>query len=211
MVYAQTDEEDNSEVRFQDLGFGMSVGVYMYQGDLQGSTSFYHATPIMQAGMNALVRYKLGYIGDFSTLLLEGRLGYHSIKANAYYNLPGAPRHDYEFTNHMIKVSADLLWEFLPVSRIRPYVMLGVGAIAQNPKATMSNLQPGDNFTEMINPGSSAIAIPAGIGITCTVSEKVDLHFDIEKVLTFSDWLDGWKSGLNDGYVGFAVGALVYF
>jgi outer membrane protein OmpA-like peptidoglycan-associated protein len=176
--------------RPQKLGFGAGLSLNRYAGDLQDGSNFPGAETDWGIGGNLHLLWRFADAGDFATLHLLGRFAYSPI-SSSYSGV----RNSYEYNDNLWHVIAGLQMQFFPEYDLRPYAYAGFGYLGFNPE-----LSPADFGKNSAGDVSGSMTLPLGVGLTWTISERLDFFAEFMKTLTFTDEMDNWVSEDNDNY-----------
>lgn len=196
--------------RPQALGFGAALSLNRFAGDLQDGDNFPGAETDWRIGGNAQLLYRFADAGDFATLHLLGRFAYSPVKSQfdavTRYNQPIS----FEYSDNLLHFVAALQMQFFPEYDLRPYAFAGFGFLLFSPDIT-SNTGYNTVFAPWIEKGgTSSVTLPLGVGLTWTISERLDFFAEFMKTLTFSDEMDEFVSEVNDNYNMVSFGLTFY-
>lgn len=163
---------------------GLHGGATQYKGDL-GNDFFQTKGPFYGFGGVSVSTY-LGSHLDLSLLLAKGTFGFR--------------RDSIGFSRNMTSANLDLRFNILgPLSKIRPYIFVGGGAILFD-----NNIDITEKKTDFATPSF-------GGGINIQLSPVVMLNFQETFMYTNADNRDGVTAGNNDAYMFHGVGLTFNF
>ncbi|MBR9978588.1 MAG: OmpA family protein [Bacteroidetes bacterium] len=177
--------------RPQKLGFGAGLSLNRYAGDLQDGSNFPGAETDWGIGGNIHLLWRFADAGDFATLHLLGRFAYSPVSSSH----SGRPQLSYEYSDDLLHFIAGLQMQFFPEYDLRPYAYAGFGFLSFSPTLSPPNFAK--NSTGDV---SGTMTLPLGVGLTWTISERLDFFAEFMKTLTFTDEMDNWVSEDNDNY-----------
>ncbi|MBE0644736.1 MAG: OmpA family protein [Bacteroidetes bacterium] len=191
---------DADFARPQKLGFGLALSLNRFAGDLQDGTNFPGATTDWGIGGNIHLLWRFADAGDFATLHLLGRFAYSPVSSSHV-----SERLGFEYSDDLLHFIAALQMQFFPEYDLRPYAFAGFGYLAFSPDITPTGFSKGST-----GDASGSMTLPLGVGLTWTISERLDFFAEFMKTLTFSDEMDNWVSEDNDNYNMVSFGLTFY-
>ena len=190
----QTRPYDADFARPQTFGFGLGISLNRFAGDLQDGSNFPGAETDWAIGVNAHALWRFADAGDFATLHLLGRFMYSPVKSSH-----SSDNFSFEYSDDLIHFIGALQMQLFPEYDMRPYGYAGFGYLAFSPdisgNAKFNQALAGNRVEE-----SGSLTLPLGVGLTWTLSERLDFFAEYMKTLTFSDALDEWEAEDNDNY-----------
>ncbi len=186
--------------RSQKLGFGAALSLNRFAGDLQDGSNFPGAETDWGIGGNIHLLWRFADAGDFATLHLLGRFAYSPVSSSY-----SGSRLAFDYKDDLLHFIAALQMQFFPEYDLRPYAYAGFGYLAFSPEITptgFSKNSAGDV--------TGSMTLPLGLGLTWTLSERLDFFAEFMKTLTFSDEMDNWVSEDNDNYNMVSFGLTFY-
>ncbi len=206
-------QEEGDYVRPQNFGIGLNLGLNWLNCDVQDNGSFFVGaeTPI---GFGADIKavYTFIRMGRIATLGVYGSAGIHMLSAKAEH-LASPSWGPYEVKTNVLNFNLGLESQFFPRSRLRPFVFIGIGIASFDPDLTIdpANFQYGGGIEKYLKDEKSSLGVPAGLGLTYTASDLIDISLAFSKTYTFTDNLDGWTVNINDNYPFVSAGISFYF
>jgi outer membrane protein OmpA-like peptidoglycan-associated protein len=190
--------------RPQTFGFGLALSLNRFAGDLQDGTNFPGAETDWRVGFGIHGLWRFADAGDFATLHLLGRFSYAPVSSSW-----SSDRSSFEYKDNLLHLVAALQLQLFPEYDLRPYGYAGFGFLMFDPEVTGSG-----GFLNTLAQRSadetSSLTLPLGIGLTWTLSERLDFFAEFMKTLTFTDALDRWVSEDNDNYNKINFGLTLY-
>jgi hypothetical protein len=194
--------EAQSFYRYQRAGqlnlYG-GMGVTKYFGELSNDKKLGDINPFVTVGIN---------IPWYSKWSIRPEFSYYRISA-ADGDLPESDsRHNrnLSFRSDNLELSGLLVYGLhrrdrrLKISRLRPYLLAGLGVSYSNPKAKLDHqwyqLQP--LSTENLQYTKLQLVVPLGFGIGVQVWDQWQLGFEMSYRLTFTDHLDDVSTRYQD-------------
>ncbi len=185
-------DEDFS--RQQTFGFGLALSLNRFAGDLQDGTNFPGAETNWKLGGNIHALWRFADAGDFATLHLLGRLMYSPVASEH-----SSDRYQFTYEDDLIHFIAAMQMQLFPEYDLRPYGYAGFGYLTFSPDLSGDSRFFGAR-DQRFEEESGSLTLPLGIGLTWTLSERLDFFAEYMKTLTFSDAMDTWVSEDNDNY-----------
>jgi hypothetical protein len=187
--------------------FGLSGGLFLYQGDLTPRTEGAIETP--RFGVNLYASRILG--NSFS---IRANLTIGSLHADdAVYEKPEwRQQRNFMFSTPIIEPSAQIVWDVLGKNRMRtgfvPYVYGGVGVsflnISRdysrfNTEAFSSEPNVSEGLQRDIERGrpGALFVLPAGVGIKYWLTRNIAINAEASYRFSFSDYLDGFSQAAS--------------
>jgi outer membrane protein OmpA-like peptidoglycan-associated protein len=125
------------------------------------------------------------------TSLTAGTLGSSS---------PGAGI-QWDFSSAILATDVRLRYVPLTISGWKPFVTVGLGAIAHSTRDIPANVQPSDVLSGV------SVLVPVGIGVRRGVSSRWSVELSAATNMTFGDDLNPLRDGKNDAYWSVMIGA----
>lgn len=180
--------------RPQTFGFGVALSLNRFAGDLQDGSNFPGAETDWKIGGNAHLLWRFADAGDFATLHLLGRFMYSPVASTHT-----SSNFSFDYEDDLIHFIAALQMQLFPEYDLRPYGYAGFGFLLVDPTIT-GNAKFLQAKSGVYEEASGSLTLPLGIGLTWTLSEKLDFFAEYMKTLTFTDAMDEWVSEDNDNY-----------
>ena len=194
--------QSQSFYRYQKTGqlqLTAGIGVTKYFGELSNEKKLGDFNPHISLGLNLPLR------GRWS---IRPEVSYYRISA-ADADLPeGDSRRvrNLSFRSDNLELSGSVVYGFhakdqrFKASKLRPYMMAGIGVTYFNPKAaldgTWHQLQP--LYTEGIKYKKFHLIIPVGIGLAVVLADQWKLGLEMSYRLSFTDYLDDVSTNYRD-------------
>ena len=212
-----------SAAHAQIVEVGGSVGLSYYMGDINPKIPFVES----RLGWGALARYyentRWAFRFTYSNLQLDC-----SDKASNY-----RPERGLSFHTNVHDVALIAEFNFLDYftgskrNGLSPYLFGGISALFFNPKADdgtslhdkltdvgyYEDDEKGEIKMEIPDKSTSAVSIPFGMGVKCSIGQKIGIALEWRWDYTFTDWLDdchAYYPRINDQYsdpTGFSDGS----
>ena len=194
--------QGQSFYQYQKAGqwqFTAGVGITKYFGELSNEKQLGDINPHLSLALNLPLQGRWSFRPEVS---------YYRISA-ADADLPdGDSRKDrnLSFRSDNLELSGLLVYglhakdQRMKVSRLRPYVMAGLGITYFNPRALLDgswySLQP--LYTEGIKYKKFHLVVPLGAGLAVILNEQWKLGMEISYRLSFTDYLDDVSTNYRD-------------
>ena len=185
---------DADFARQQTFGFGLALSLNRFAGDLQDGSNFPGAETDWKLGGNIHALWRFADAGDFATLHLLGRLMLSPVASTW-----DGERGSFTYEDNLIHIVAAMQMQLFPEYDLRPYGYAGFGYLIFDPTINGSGGFLNALATRQ-EEESGSLTLPLGIGLTWTLSERLDFFAEYMKTLTFSDAMDTWVSEDNDNY-----------
>ena len=209
--------------RWQDnYEFGLSAGLFLYQGDLTPRTEGAIETP--RFGVNLSAARIL--TNSFS---LRANLSIGSLHADdAVYEKPEwRQQRNFQFSTPIIEPSAQIVWDVLGKNKTRsgfvPYIYGGVGvsflrinrdfsrfnteAFSAEPRVAEGLLRDAAHGTP-----PAVFVLPAGVGLKYWLTRNIAINAEASYRVTFSDYVDGFSQSASpskrDYYYNHSIGII---
>jgi hypothetical protein len=212
---------------FSKFELGVSVGIFVYQGDLTPSQLGSYKT--LKPEINFFVNRILNAVFSLRTNLALGGLK----GDDAEYPSPEyRQQRNLNFKSPVLEISELLVADIFKnnLSRrsagLSPYLFAGLGFSFLNISRDWSRFNA-EYFSSESSTLSGLAAdkqhplpvlipvLPMGIGIRCLISPRISINAETSYRFTFSDYLDGISKAANDGrrdsYVSHTVGVIYHF
>jgi outer membrane protein OmpA-like peptidoglycan-associated protein len=180
--------------RPQTFGFGLALSLNRFAGDLQDGTNFPGAETDWNIGVNAHALWRFADAGDFATLHLLGRFMYSPVSSSH-----SSENFSFEYSDDLIHFIGALQMQLFPEYDLRPYAYAGFGYLSFSPDIT-GNTKFNQALSGRSEEESGSLTLPLGVGLTWTLSERIDFFAEYMKTLTFTDAMDIWVADDNDNY-----------
>ncbi|MCZ7557674.1 MAG: DUF6089 family protein [Bacteroidia bacterium] len=201
---------DDDYSRPQKFGFGLALSLNRFAGDLQDGDNFPGATTDWNLGFGVHGLWRFADAGDFSTLHLLGRISYSPVSSDFDgTNFTSRERYTFNYKDKLLHFVAAIQMQLFPEYDLRPYAYAGFGFILFDPEI-VSNDAYDAKFRSFIEDESSSLTLPLGVGVTWTISERLDFYTEFMKTLTFTDAMDKFVSRDNDNYNKINFGLTLY-
>ena len=202
---------------------GVSLGTFIYQGDL--APSHIGSVRTQKLGLNLFANKILNNSFLLRTNLAVGKLKGDDAK---YANPEYRQQRNFYFTSSVIEISEQLLWN--PLSKnydskgFSPYLFAGVGYSFLNIKRDWSRFNA-EYFPESTLNGLTTDiqhklpkgipVIPVGIGIRYALSSKIFIGAESSYRFISTDYLDGFSQAADpvkrDNYYSNSIGIIYRF
>lgn len=200
--FCQTETIAQSFYRYQKSGqlqLTGSAGFTKYFGELSDEKRLGDLNPYINLGLTVPLK---------SRWSIRPEISYYRISA-ADRDLPaGDSRRDrnLSFRSDNFEMSGVLVYglhaqdQRLKISRLKPYLMAGIGFTYFNPKAQLDGswytLQP--LHTEGIDYKKFHLVVPLGFGLAVEITDQWQLGVEMSYRLTFTDYLDDVSTQYRD-------------
>ncbi len=196
--------------RESDFSVALLGGLSQLNGDVNDGATFPGAKRpwLWTVNLPAFYRFdteELPLIGE-TDLILRGGLSFNRIQGD----YPG-----YSVTNWVTGIYAAFETDFRDFvgigGPVQPFLYAGPAYVWHSPN--VENVSPQHRVRRQYQDGtgSSAAALLFGGGLRWQLTERVEILAGYEKVLTFTDALDHFVSGLNDNIAGLSLGLRISF
>ncbi|MBN1447287.1 MAG: OmpA family protein [Bacteroidetes bacterium] len=192
--YEQDKPYDADFSRPQAFGFGLTLSLNRFAGDLQDGTNFPGAETDWKIGVGAHALWRFADAGDFATLHLLGRLMFSPVASEH-----SSERYSFTYTDNLFHIIATMQMQLFPEYDLRPYGYAGFGYLLFDPTITGDARFFGAR-DQRFEEASGSLTLPLGLGLAWTISKRLDFFAEYMKTLTFSDAMDTWVSEDNDNY-----------
>jgi uncharacterized protein DUF6089 len=202
--------------------FGLSAGVFVYQGDLTPEPlgSYKTLTPLINFQASKLLS---------SSILLRGNLAFGGLHGDdALYAEPTyRKQRAFNFHSPVLELSGIAEWNFLGrnyISRgFSPYVFGGAGASVVHTARDYSHLNAeyfgntstvitGLNQDLQHSPSKLILVLPVGVGMRYYISDKIGISAESSYRIMSNDYLDGFSQAANpakgDHYYSHTIGVV---
>jgi hypothetical protein len=203
------------------LEWGILPSLFIYQGDLTPSRAGSYKT--MKPGISFFVSKSI-----LNRVSLRTNLAIGSLKGDdAKYSYPDwRKERALIFKTPLVEISELAVVDLLTNTRLQPYVFGGIGLTLLkinrdwsrfNSQFFSNDVKALAGLAEDIQQSlpKRIIVLPAGIGATYPLSEKISLAAETSYRLTFTDYLDGFSEVANpnkkDYYFTHSVGITYQF
>jgi Domain of unknown function (DUF6089) len=194
---------------YKDMSIGMNGGAYIYQGDLTPERlgAFKTAAP----GINVFAKKPLN---RFLAARINISLARLKADERKYKQPNWRQQRNFSFATPVKEFSALIVWDIMGKnydnSGIMPYVFTGAGISFLNIKPDYSRLNT-TVFAEgsTVQNGLAAdiahgtpkkiSAIPVGLGIEKSISNRFSVNLETSYRFIFTDYLDGFSQAANPG------------
>ena len=180
--------------RQQTFGFGLALSLNRFAGDLQDGSNFPGAETDWSVGVNAHALWRFADAGDFATLHLLGRFMYSPVASSHT-----SDNFSFEYKDNLLHFVGALQMQLFSEYELRPYGYAGFGLLMFNPDIS-GNAKFMQALSGLREEESASLTLPIGVGLTWTLSERIDFFAEYMKTLTFTDAMDEWVSEDNDNY-----------
>jgi hypothetical protein len=212
-----------AQIDLSKLEFGLTAGVFVYQGDLTPSQFGSYRT--LRPTVNLFVNRILNPSFSLRTSLFYGGLNGNDA---AYKNPEWRQQRSFNFVTHPLELTEMIVWNAWSTDRkITPYLFGGIGLTFLNIRRDYKNFN-GEYFAAQ---GEDLFArlqediahktpkilpvVPIGIGVQVALTRKLSLIGETSYRLTKTDYLDGFSKVANpqyyDHYQSHTVGVLYKF
>jgi hypothetical protein len=222
LILIQINFNAQAQTSIQKFQFGVSIGTFVYQGDLAPSALGSYKT--LKPAINLFASKLMS-----PSFALRGNLAFGKLKGDdAKYSSPAyRQQRNFYFTSPVVELSAIAEWNILGrnyISRgLSPYLFAGIGYSFLKIKRDYSRLN-----TEYFSSESALmtglpadaqhslphglLVLPVGAGTRYYLSDRIGISAEISYRLMSSDYLDGFSKAANptksDHYYIYSIGAL---
>ncbi len=223
LSYAETIEA-YSQTGIAGFELGVSLGTFIYQGDL--TPSHIGSIRTQKLGFNLFANNILNSSFSLRTNLAIGKLKGDDAK---YSNPEYRQQRNFNFKSPVVEISEQLLWNPLGKNYdskgFSPYLFAGVGYSFLNIKRDWSRFNA-EYFTEnTLKNGLTADilhklpkgipVIPVGIGIRYAISSRMTINAETSYRFISTDYLDGFSQAADpnkkDNYYSNSIGIIYRF
>ena len=212
----------NAQLNIPKYEFGLSIGTYVYQGDLtpDPAGSFRNAQPGVNIHGSKIVSRSFSLRANLSFSNLHGD--------DAAYQHPAyRQQRNFNFSSPLFELSGLLVWSPLRKNYddkgFSPYLFGGVGAAFLHIKRDWSNFNahyfgetsdiPQRLAVDAAHPLPNVIpVVPVGIGLRYNLSSRLAVNAESSYRFIFTDYLDGFSvsanPGSNDHYHSTSIGVI---
>ena len=200
---------DADFARPQKLGFGASLSLNRFAGDLQDGSNFPGAETDWSIGGSAHILWRFADAGDFATLHLLGKIAYSPVKSH-WSGMDTRGPVEFEYSDDLLHFLAAMQMQFFPEFDLRPYAYAGFGFLLFDPTIVGNSVWNSKQANNLTPGATSSVTLPLGVGIAWTLSERLDFNAEFMKTLTFTDEMDQWVAEDNDNYNMVSFGLTFY-
>lgn len=205
---------------------GLSVGMFIYQGDLTPEAAGSFKSPGF--AFNLFYNRLLTRSFSFRANLAHGEL----TADEANYDDPAWRRErSFRFTARNTEISALMVWNILGNNfserkTVSPYIFGGVGLsslritrdwsrVNYDYFAADSNFLPGLAADTLHSLPGTIPVIPVGLGVRYPITKKLSVMAEASYRITFNDYIDGFSKSSNpdknDNYSNYSIGVIYTF
>ncbi|MFQ5648766.1 MAG: outer membrane beta-barrel protein [bacterium] len=156
------------------VGIGLNAGISRLEGDLKNPK----LSPLISGHLRVL---PLPY------LALDGELGFSQLASNSHPNLAFT-----DFKTTIVPFELSVMFNFMPFSRINPYVFVGGGGVYWKAEANSPTGTIEDNFDSFLKTGG---------GLEFRVSRRLGINIGASFRLSLTDNFDQINQGNEDDQV----------
>jgi len=187
--------------------FGLSAGIFIYQGDLTPSALGSYRT--LRPAINLFASKFLS-----SSFALRGNFAFGGLRGSdaAYAHPEYRQQRNFNFGSPIVEASAIAEWNVLGrnyASRgLSPYVFAGGGISVLRIRRDYSNLNgeyfgtaseviTGLSTDEQRSPPKILLVMPVGVGVRYYLSDKIGISAETSYRIMSNDYLDGFSQSAN--------------
>lgn len=175
------------------------IGISKYFGELADEKKLGDVNPHVTIGLTIPLKSRWSLRPEFT---------YYTISA-ADSDLPkydSRKNRNLSFKSNNLELSGLLIYGLhakstpLKISKLRPYLLAGIGVTYFNPKAKLDGIwhQLQVLYTEGIDYQKFTVIVPLGFGLAYQISSQWQLGLELSYRLTFTDFLDDVSTNYRD-------------
>jgi outer membrane protein OmpA-like peptidoglycan-associated protein len=196
----------------RDFGIGVSGHIQSLNNDVQDNGTFFRGakTPWTFGGS---LEFELTFLRFEDILRLSATLdgNFFPTKASAE-DMGGEDQiTPYDVKDNILNFGIGCHSEFFPTSTLRPFLFIKLGYMMFNAEVSTPNGMPASLAKYRTPEEKGTFSMPIGVGLAFALSRELDVFASFHKVYTFTDYLDGWISEINDNFPVISLGLKYYF